>query len=171
MSHDSCTAALASNWLVFFSSMARTKVTPRKADEQKTKKVKTRTEVHAAPVDPPVLAEPPVPDVETPPTPSEIERRRAEAEKLEEVRRSPELSLTWQFRWLWRLGHLHQMGRSEPEGSSDWPWEARLPGRNSWRPEKWRSPRGTGWGWWPSMRSAGFKRVPTFSSINYPFCI
>ena len=26
----------------------------------------------------------------------------------------------------------------------DWLWEARLPRRNSWRLEKWRSPRGTG---------------------------
>ena len=50
-----------------------------------------------APVEPPVLAEPPVPDVEASPTLSEIERRRAEAETLEEVGRSLELSLTQQL--------------------------------------------------------------------------
>ena len=43
-------------------------------------------------VEPPELAEPPVPD-KAPPTPSEIQRR-AEAEKLEEVGRSSELSPT-----------------------------------------------------------------------------
>ena len=85
MSHDSHGAALACDWLVFFSSMARTKITPMKGKKGKPKKVKTRAEVHVQPGEPPVLAEHPVPELEFPPTLSEMERRRAEAEKLEEV--------------------------------------------------------------------------------------
>ena len=94
MSHDHHEAALPSDWLVFFSSMTRTKIMPRKGDEQKTKKVKTRAEVHAAPVEPPAPAEPPVPDMEAPPTLGEIESRRAEVETFEEVGWSPDSSLT-----------------------------------------------------------------------------
>ena len=60
MSHDSHEAVLAYDWLVSFSSMAITKITPRNGDKKKTKKVKTRAEVHAAPVEPPLLMEPPV---------------------------------------------------------------------------------------------------------------
>ena len=73
--------------------MARTKITPRKGDKEKTKKVKTRAEVHVEP-EPPALTEPPAPDVEAHPTLSEMERRRAEVEKLEEVGRLPESSPT-----------------------------------------------------------------------------
>ena len=94
MSHDSCLAALASAWLAFFSSMARTKKRPRMGDGRKALQVRTWAEVHVEPVEPPALVEPPVPGVEAPPTPGEIERRRAEAEKLEEVGRSLESSLT-----------------------------------------------------------------------------
>ena len=94
MSFDSHEAAVVFDWLVFFSSMARTKIMPRKGDKKKTKKVKTRAEVHAAPMESQTSAESLVPDVEVPPTLSEMERRRAEVEKLGEVRRSLELSLT-----------------------------------------------------------------------------
>ena len=45
-------------WFSFNSSMARTKVMPRKGEEGKTRKVKTQAGVHAAPVEPPVPAEP-----------------------------------------------------------------------------------------------------------------
>ena len=97
MSHGSHEAALASDWLPFFSSMAKMKKTPRMGEGRKALQVQTRAEVHVKPVGPPALVEPPVPDVEAPPTPSEMERRRAEAEKLEEVGRSLESSLTQQF--------------------------------------------------------------------------
>ena len=53
--------------------------------------------MHAAPVEPPVLAEPQVPDVKVPPTPGEVERRTVEAEKLGEVGRSWELTPTQQL--------------------------------------------------------------------------
>ena len=81
-------------WFSFNSTMARTKIMPRKGEEGKNQKVKTWVEVHAAPVEPPVLAEPPVPDVEAPSILGEMERRKVEAEKLEEVGRLPELSTT-----------------------------------------------------------------------------
>ena len=70
---------------------------PRKGDERETQKVKTQAKVHAAPVESPAPAEPPVPDVEAPPTPGEMERRRVDVEKLEEMGRSPESSPTQQL--------------------------------------------------------------------------
>ena len=59
--------------------------------------MKTWAEVHAASVEPPALAGLPVPDVEAPPTLSEMERRKAEVEKLGELGRSLELSSTQQL--------------------------------------------------------------------------
>ena len=64
--------------------MARMKLTPQKPDGRKTLNIKTQAEVHAMPV----------PDKEAPPIPGEIERRKVEAEKLEEVGRSLESSPT-----------------------------------------------------------------------------
>ena len=81
-------------WFSFNSSMARAKIMPRKGEKVKTQKVKTWAEVYAAPVEPQVPAEPPVPYVETPPTLGKVERRKVEAKKLEEVGRSLESSLT-----------------------------------------------------------------------------
>ena len=78
MSHDSRKAALTSDWLIFFSSMARTKITCRKGEKGKHKKVRTRAEVHGLPKELPVLVVTPVPEVEDPPTLGEMERRRAE---------------------------------------------------------------------------------------------
>ena len=75
-------AALASDWLIFFSSMAQMKITPRKEEKGKPKEVKMRAEVHAQPQEPPVPVDPPVPEMEVPPTPQETERRMAEVEKL-----------------------------------------------------------------------------------------
>ena len=55
-------------------------------------------------------------------------------------------------RWLQRAGHQCQVGKSQPERSSNQLWEARLPRRNSWRLGKWRSPKvlarnsGSPWG-------------------------
>ena len=71
----------------FYSSMAKTKVTPRKGQQRKARKVKTQVEVHVAPTEPPALAEPPVPTEKAPPTPGKVERRRVEARKLEKVGR------------------------------------------------------------------------------------
>ena len=101
-----------------FPSMAHIKFTPMKGDKKKTKKVKTRAQVHAAPVEPPAPAEPPVSDVKVPPILpilKGMERRRAEAEKLGEVgshwrHHQPN---SWP-RWLQSLGHLCQVGRSQP---------------------------------------------------------
>ena len=92
--HDFCKAALGSDWLVFHSRMARTTITPWKEEKGKARKVKTRAEVHAMPVEPPVLVEPPVPTEEVPPSLVEVERRRVEVSRLEEVGRLLELSPT-----------------------------------------------------------------------------
>ena len=94
ISHDSYGAALVSDWLVFFSSMARMKKMPRMGEDRKVLQVRTWGEVHVEPVEPPVPVEPPIPDVEVPPTLGEIERRSAEAKKLEEVGRLLELPPT-----------------------------------------------------------------------------
>ena len=61
MSHDSHEAALASDWLVVFSSMARTKKMPRMGEGRKTLQVRTRVDVHVE-QEPPALADPPVPE-------------------------------------------------------------------------------------------------------------
>ena len=57
MSCDSHKAALASDWLAFFSSMARTKKMPRMGEGRKALQVRTRAEVHSE-QEPPVLADP-----------------------------------------------------------------------------------------------------------------
>ena len=54
-------------------------------EKGKPKKVKMRAEVHAQPQEPPVLADPTVPEMEAPPILQEMKRRMAEAEKLGEV--------------------------------------------------------------------------------------
>ena len=59
--------------------MARMKLTPKKADGRKTLIIKTQAKGHAMQAT----------DEEAPPTPGEIKRRKMEAEKLEEVGRSP----------------------------------------------------------------------------------
>ena len=165
MSCGPCKAALASDWLAFFSSMAQTKITPCKGEKGKPGKVRTRAEVHAL-SEPPVLEDPPVPEMETPPIPQEIEKRIAEW--------GGHQSHCWPNswpRWLQRMGHLLQAGRSWPWRSSDLPFEARPPGRNSSRPGRWKSPRGTTWGWSLSARSANFRKVQISSFTNYPFHI
>ena len=79
--HDFLKAAPGSDWLVYHSSMARTKMTPRKGEQGKARKIKARAEVHVvptespAPTEPPVPAEPPLPTEEAPPTLGEVERR------------------------------------------------------------------------------------------------
>ena len=77
--------------------MARMKITPRKGEQGKARWVRAWAEVHAVPGESPALAEPPVPTKEAPQTPGEVERRRVEMSKLEELGRSPELSPTQQL--------------------------------------------------------------------------
>ena len=105
-------------WFLFISSTARTKIVPRNGEEVKTQNVRTWAEVHAAPVEPPTLVEPPVPDVEAPPTLGDMEKRMVE--RLEEVggHWSCCLPNSWP-RWLQRLGHQCWMGRNQPERSSN----------------------------------------------------
>ena len=86
MSHDSCKAALASDWLAFLSSMARTKKMPRMGEGRKVLQFRTRAEVHAE-WEPQAPEDPPVPEVEASPTLSKMENRIAEAEKFGEVAR------------------------------------------------------------------------------------
>ena len=86
--HDFHKAALASDWLVFFYFQhGKNKTGPQNREGRKALRVTTWAEVHAALA----LIE------EASPTPSEIERRRVEVEKLEEVGRSPESSPTKQL--------------------------------------------------------------------------
>ena len=73
--------------------MARTKKTLRMGEGKRALHIKTRAEVHSE-EEPPVLVDPPVPEVETATTQSELERRAEEAEKLGEVGRLPESLLT-----------------------------------------------------------------------------
>ena len=72
--------------------MARIKITPRKGEKGKARKVKTWAEVHAAPAETQALVEPPVPMEKAPPIPAEVERRKVEVSKLEEVGRLLESS-------------------------------------------------------------------------------
>ena len=57
---------------------------PRMGEGRKALQVRTRVDVHAE-LEPPALVDPPVPEVETPPTWSKMEKRIAEVEKLGEV--------------------------------------------------------------------------------------
>ena len=61
------------------------KVTPKKGEQGKARKIKTWVEVHVVPTEPPAPAEPPVPTEEVLPTPGEVERRRVGGKELEEV--------------------------------------------------------------------------------------
>ena len=76
--------------------------------------MKTWAEVHAAPVEPPMLAGPLVSDVEAPPIPGKMERRKVEAEKLEEVRRLLESSPTQQLAQMAAEAGPSTLGREEP---------------------------------------------------------
>ena len=97
--------------------MARMKVMQRKGESKKALQVRMRAEVHSE-QEPPALVDPPVPEVETPPTQSELEKRIEEAEKLGEVGRLLESSATQQLAQMAaELGHLCQVGRSQPGGS------------------------------------------------------
>ena len=137
MSCDSCKAALASDWLAFFSSMARTKKMPRMGEGRKPLQVRTRAEVHVPPDEPPALVEPPVPEVEAPPTLHEMERRRAEVEKFREVARcitdptiGPDGSGSWAI-------YVGQGGASQEEALTDCGRQGSLEGIPlGWKSEK-----------------------------------
>ena len=106
--HDFCEVTPGSDWLVFHSSMARTKSTPREDEIRKTRKVRMRVEVHA------VLAELPVPTEEAPPTLGKVEKRRVEESRLEEVGKLLESSLTWQLAQMATEAGLPMSGGEEP---------------------------------------------------------
>ena len=61
-----------------------------------------------------MLAEPPVPDVEAPPTPGEMERRKVEAARSEEVGRLPESSPTQQLDQMAVEARPSMLGGEEP---------------------------------------------------------
>ena len=69
---------------------------PRMGEGRKALQVRTRGEVHSE-QQPLMPTDPPVPEVETPPTQSELEKRIEEAEKLGEVGRLPGSSSTQQL--------------------------------------------------------------------------
>ena len=84
MPHDSCETVLVPDRLTLSfshlnSSMARTKVTPRKGTEEHDQKIKTWAQVHVE-LAPPALEDPPVPVQETPPSQEEINKQIEEAE-------------------------------------------------------------------------------------------
>ena len=151
-------------WLLaFFSSMARTKITPSKGEKGKPKKVKTRAEVHIPPEKPPVPVEPPMPEEEAPPTQSERERR-AEAEKLG-VGRLLESLLTRELTQIGAEARPSMLGREEPARKklTNHGRQGSLEGIPlGWESEKAPEvPAG--------VRSASFGGVLTSLSANYPF--
>ena len=113
MSHDSQEAALVSVWLAFFSNMARTKMMLRMGEGRKALQVRPRAEAHAK-LEPQVLAETPAAKVEAPPTPSEMEKRIAEVEKLGEVVGLPESSLTQKLAQMAAEARPSMSGGEEP---------------------------------------------------------
>ena len=113
----------------------------------------------------------PSPAQEAPLEAGKILRRIAEAEQLEgwggcHHHCQPK---SWP-RWLWRLGHLCQVGRSQPGGSSDLPWEAKSPGRNSSRMARSRKPRSTNQVQLPSVKSGSSKRAQS-SYLEIPLLL
>ena len=107
MSHDSCKAALASDWLAFLSIMARTKILPRKGEKGKPKKVKTMAEIHVQLEEPPALAE--LQCQGWRPLQPQVRWRGGEWRQRGWRRWGDHWSHcqpnSWP-RWLWRLGHL-----------------------------------------------------------------
>ena len=71
-------------------------------------------------------------------------------------------------RWLQGPGHLHQVRRSQSGGSSDLPWEAKPPRRNSSRLERSKRPEGTTLAQLLFGRSSSSKRALSSSSENSP---
>ena len=110
-----------------------------------------------------------LPDVEAPPTLGEIERRRAEGEKLEEVGEvarvityptvGPDGCRGWAIYIRW--GELARRKLQPTMGG-------KAPQKEFLKARKVKKPRGTSQGQWPSMRSASSKRVLTFSSTHCP---
>ena len=126
-----------------------------KGEEEETQKVKTQAEVQAAPVEPPNAVEPPVP-VEAPPTLGEMERRRVEAEKLEEVGRLPESLPTQQLAQMAAKAGPSMSGGEEPARKKLWPtMEGKAPRKKFLKAGKVK----TGQGQWLPVRSVGFRRV------------
>ena len=102
------------------TSMARTKKTSQMGEGKRAPQVQTRVEVHIEPA-PPVLADPPVPEVEWSPTQSNLERRVEEAEKLGKVGRLSELSPTHQLAQMAGEAGPSMLGGEEPARRKLWP--------------------------------------------------
>ena len=111
--------------------------------------------------------------MEAPPTLKEMEWRMVEAEKLGEVGRLPELSPTWQLAQVAMEAGPSTLGEKELElaQKKNWPWEVKLLRKSSRRPVRWRSPKGTNWGWWLSARSADSRkyRSPHLQTTLFAF--
>ena len=148
------------------SSMARIKVMPRKGEDERGQKIKMQAQVHAKARGPPVLVDPQY-QKERPLQPKASYQPRVSWRRWLKRQRGWERwgghqSHHWPDswpRWLWRSGHLCQVGRSQLGRSSDLLWEARSPRRNSWRLIKWRSSKGTDQGLWLYLRSITFRKV------------
>ena len=74
-------------------------------------------------------------------------------------------------RWLWRLGHLCWVRRSQPGGSSNLPWEVKCPTRNSSRLARSRRPRSTGLAQFLFGRSGSSKRAHSSLFGNSPLTV
>ena len=94
-----------------------------------------------------------------PPTQSELEKRTEEAEKWGgHQSHQPD---SWP-RWLWRLGHLCQVGRSQPGGNSDLTVGGKAPQKEFLQARKVKKPQR----YWPGtvalhMRSINFRKAQT----------
>ena len=103
--------------------------------------MRVHTEVHAMAQESPALAETPAHKEEAPQTLGEMEKRRAEAEKLEDIGRSLESSPTQQLAQMAVEAGPSMLGGEEPARKKLWlTMGGKAPQRNSSRPEKWRCP-------------------------------
>ena len=170
ISHDSHKAALASDWLAFFSRMARTKVTMRKGQKGKPKKVKMRAWGK--------MPNPKNPQCQQTPKcqkwkPSNPEWVGEEGRGGRKVGRGGEVTRIIANPTVCPDGcrgqaiYIGQGGASQEEALTDCGKQG--PQRNSSRLGRWKSPRGTTWGWWLSMRSADSRKVRISFIYNLPF--
>ena len=90
------------------------KVTPRKGEDKRDKKMKIQAQVHAEAQEPPSASRLPSARGRTAPAQSELERGAEEAEKLGEVGRSPESSSTWQLAQMAEEARPSMSGGEEP---------------------------------------------------------
>ena len=94
--------------------MARTKKMPQMGEGKRVLQVRMRTEVQEEAQEPPVLVDPPAPEVEQAPTQEELAQQVGEAERLGEVGRSPESSPTQQLAQMAAEAGPSMSGGEEP---------------------------------------------------------